>query len=592
MDIIPHIHQFVQVDIGKKEENLEPISQLNQITPFGLSEIQYEAHRLYDAGLNVFPQPIGTKGGYPWMRLQFSRLSQSDKLFGLSALCAGQCNLAVMCGSTSGNLFVIDCESPAAFAYQIEEIRKRQIPLWAAVTARGGHIYLRASNGEVENISGNILGELEIRGRGGYVLAPPSVHPSGAKYQWIAQDGNEPPSIHSKDVNWLLTANGQPIQLEVTANPIRNRGKWSSPLVSPASNLSNATRDYLSNGHQIAEGSRNKRLFSAACDLAGNHYSHNEAESILLPVATMSGLPYKEARASVASAYGRVREAARPEQKKNFSENRNWHYALLWAGEQNWQGRTGTSNRAVFLALVERARVGSNENGLFRASIRELSELARVGTTTVQKALLRLKNAKILLSKGSDQTSQASLWGFAESLILEAKQQELKTDSVMLSPHWLRYSESLFNSELTERGALGHSVGFIYQFLRTLDSPMMPRDIAKSLGLTLNQVNYAIHKLKGFELIVRYSQGWYPLDMTLPELEAMFEQVAGKGNARAATYRRQREIFAGRILYNARLRREGEKYFQSLLVTEAFYASIDHDPLLQLGLELGAVLRL
>jgi hypothetical protein len=590
MDIILHNPQFVQVDIGKKEENLEPISQLKQNPLLALSEIQREAHRLYDAGLNVFPQPIAAKGGYPWMRLQFSRLNQTDKHFGLSTLCAGQCNLAVMCGSTSGNLFVIDCESRGAFAYQLEELLKRQIPLWAAVTARGGHIYLRASDGEVENISADILGELEIRGRGGYVLAPPSVHPTGAKYQWIAQEGAEPPSIHSKNVDWLFGTKGQQIQLEVSPNPVRNRGKWSAGFVSPASNLSNASREYISSGHTLAEGTRNNRLFSAACDLAGNSYSHNEAETILLPIATMSGLPYKEARATIASAYSRAREAARPEQKKIF-ENNNWHFALLWATAQNWQGRQRTTERAVFLALIERARVGSNENGLFRASIRELSELARVGTTTVQKALFRLKTASILLSKGNDQNSQASLWQFAETLLLEAKQLELEMNTVAIAPHWLRYSESLFNSELTERGALGHSVTFIYQFLRTLDAPMMPRQIVESLGLTLNQVNYALRKLKDLDLIIRYPQGWYPLDMSLPELEAMFEEVAGKGDARAASYRRQREIFAGRILYEARLRREGETYFEAVNMTERCYAELDDDPLIQLAIELGAVLR-
>ena len=31
-------------------------------------------------------------------------------------------------------------------------MKKRNIPIWASKTSRGGHIYLRAENGEVENI--------------------------------------------------------------------------------------------------------------------------------------------------------------------------------------------------------------------------------------------------------------------------------------------------------------------------------------------------------------------------------------------------------------------------------------------------------
>lgn len=592
MDIIPHNPQFVQVGIGKKTDNLQDFSQLNQKPPLGLSEIQEEAHRLFDAGLNVFPQPIASKGGYPWMRLQYSRLNQVDSLFGLSVLFAGHCNLAVMCGTTSNNLFVIDCESRGAFLYHIEELRKRQIPVWAATSARGGHIYLRASDGEVQNISAEVLGELEIRGRGGYVLAPPSVHPSGAKYSWVAQDGDEPPTIHSQQLDWLFAPDGKQICLEVTSNSNGNRASWSGRMVSPASNLSSASREYISSGHLIKEGNRNNRLFNTACDLAGNGYSHADAESILLPVATLSGLPYKEGRATIASAFSRARSAARPEVKPVNVQN--WHYALLWATETEWQGKKRATDRSVMLAMIERSRLASNENGIFRASIRELSELAHIGTTSVQKALKRLKKEKILLSKGNDHMSQATLWQFNEELLSEARQLELNLNTVSIPPHWLRYSESLFNSNITERGALGHSVSFVYQFMRTLEAPMMPSAIAESLGLSLNQINYAIRKLKDLELIVRHRLGWYPVNMSLPELEAMFENVDGKASARAARFRREREIFAGKILYRARLRREGGKYFEAVKATEAYYQAFTYpnDALLQLGFELGGVLRL
>src|SRR6187549_2448856 len=76
-----------------------------------LSPIQDTALYLYNLGLNVFPQPHGKKAGLPWRRLQYSRLHPTDPLVGIQALTAGKCNLAVMCGSTSRNLFVIDCES-------------------------------------------------------------------------------------------------------------------------------------------------------------------------------------------------------------------------------------------------------------------------------------------------------------------------------------------------------------------------------------------------------------------------------------------------------------------------------------------------
>ena len=36
--------------------------------------IQAAARHLYGIGLNVFPQPLGKKGGYPWKKLQYLRL--------------------------------------------------------------------------------------------------------------------------------------------------------------------------------------------------------------------------------------------------------------------------------------------------------------------------------------------------------------------------------------------------------------------------------------------------------------------------------------------------------------------------------------
>jgi hypothetical protein len=54
-----------------------------------------------------------------------------------------------------------------------------------------------------------------------------------------------------------------------------------------------------------------------------------------------------------------------------------WRYALLWATQHKWTERTNATDRALFLAFIERSRVGNSENDLFRASIRELGELVQ-----------------------------------------------------------------------------------------------------------------------------------------------------------------------------------------------------------------------
>lgn len=592
MDIITHNAINVQVSIPKKTDEIQTFCNNHQILTFGMTQLQREAYRLYDAGLNVFPQPIGQKGGLPWKRLHYSRLNRDDKNYGLRNLFAGDCNVAIMCGSTSNNLFVIDCETNDSFLYHLQQMVDRDIPIWAAQTARGGHIYLHAKNGEVHNIELGTLPDTEIKGRNGYVLAPPSIHPSGVAYQWVAQQGDTPPTVDVQQVDWLKTRQGEKINLTFDAPSTSKTGNWSMCVVSPASNLAKETQDYLHNGRHVAEGNRNNRLFKAACDLAGNHYSHGEAENILAPIGIMSGLSTYEVKKTIKSAYSQHRT---PSRKHTPNLNQTWKYALLWATHHNWENRTAGSDRALFIALIERARVSSNENDVFRASIRELSELSSLGTTTIQRGLARLQDMQIIFNAGYDNTSQASLWRFSNKIISLAKQLELNLNTVSIPPYWLRYSESVFNSDIVERGALGHSVLFVYEYMRTLHRPMMPSDMAEEMGISLNQVNYALRKLKEHELVQRLDAGWYLLKMTLPELETIFEHVEGKGSARAEKYRVEREIFAGVILFNARIKHEGKQYMAVVSEQVRFHNEAKRlldDPLIALGLELGGVLRM
>jgi hypothetical protein len=264
MNIIPHNSGNVQVDIREKADQIQTVWNKNKILMSGLTKIQQEAYKLYDAGFNVIPQPLGKKGGYAWRNTQFTRLNRDNNAYGIRSLFAGECNIAVMCGRTSENLFVIDCESRGAFLYHMNKLCERKIPLWAAQTARGGHIYLQATAGEVQNIKSGILNETEIKGCNGYVMAPPSIHPSGAIYQWLVREGQTPPKINSKQVNWLQDTRGNLTQLEIIPNPKTERGAWSMTMISPASNLSNSTREFIKAGHYISQGTRNNRLFRAA----------------------------------------------------------------------------------------------------------------------------------------------------------------------------------------------------------------------------------------------------------------------------------------------------------------------------------------
>lgn len=99
-------------------------------------------------------------------------------------------NIGLATGSVSQNVFVIDLdidEDRGIDGYHSLEDWQREhgdFPeTWTAITGRGGyHMYFRG-DGKIKNRAGIIDG-VDIRGNGGYVVAPPSIHKNGRRYEW------------------------------------------------------------------------------------------------------------------------------------------------------------------------------------------------------------------------------------------------------------------------------------------------------------------------------------------------------------------------------------------------------------------------
>ena len=74
----------------------------------------------------------------------------------------------------------------------------------ASKTARGYHLFFRMpASGDIRDSVGKIAPEIDVRGSGGYVVAPPSPHPEGEAYHWV--DGRGPNDTPLTDAPlWLL----------------------------------------------------------------------------------------------------------------------------------------------------------------------------------------------------------------------------------------------------------------------------------------------------------------------------------------------------------------------------------------------------
>jgi len=589
MSIIPHTSLKRQVNIlGINDQKLKLANVRITHSP-NWTPTQCSAVELYDLGLNVFPQPIGKKSGFRWKRLQYTRLNRDHQLYGIIPLFVGECNIAIMCGRTSGNLFVIDCESDQTFRDNLDAMRQRNIPIWASKTGRGGHIYLRAKEGEVDNIEPSLMNDMEIRGKNGYILAPPSLHPSGKHYKWIIRQGKTIPTVSIKQIDWLYSKHNK--RLKLRAN---NHQKSNAVESLKYHGLSKTTHTYLKDGHCINEGNRNNALFNAACDLAGNHYSFNETERLLTPIAKTSGLGHFEINKTVLSAFSKPRTPSKSQYTD--TKNQTWFYASLFAMEYQWDSHT---DRIIFLALIERARLTGNEKEIYRASIRELASLARMSTTTIQRGLKRLIDSQLIEQITSDKMSKANVWKFKSIVISKGKLLELKSNTLSLLPQWLSFSVFIFNSDMVESSALGRASFYLYFHMMQFSEPLMPSQLVYSSDLSLNQVNYALKKLKEKSIVERVSNGWVLLVDNLVNLDELADSfgVLGRGEQRRMNFLVERQIYVGRSIFQARLshnRNFHDDVMMSVRYIREYWRNLlsEFDDLVFEGFQMGACLEI
>ena len=86
-------------------------------------------------------------------------------------------NIACICGAVSHNLAVIDFDSLEA--WETWQANHDPLDTYHVKTSRGWHLYVFTEE-ETSTWRGE---DIDVKGKSSYVLAPPSIHPSGHKYQ-------------------------------------------------------------------------------------------------------------------------------------------------------------------------------------------------------------------------------------------------------------------------------------------------------------------------------------------------------------------------------------------------------------------------
>ncbi len=261
------------------------------------------ASRLVACGVNVLPiLPRDKRPALEWKHLTRARLvdgdwDEVDRY--LSRWWNGtDYGLGVVTGRVSG-IVVIDLDDEDARG-AVE--RTCGWPLTVTVkTSKGWHLWFRHPGQDVPNRAHVSDVGLDMRGDGGYVIVPPSIHPSGFEYAWtrhpyVQLGGLWPPLEMPPALLELLTRE--------RPRALPEAGPGSAPRVRPY--VEAAVRRELEAVAGAIEGARNDTLnraaFALARFVASGELRAADLEAGLVAAAAQAGLPEREARATIASA--------------------------------------------------------------------------------------------------------------------------------------------------------------------------------------------------------------------------------------------------------------------------------------------------
>lgn len=237
--------------------HLPPHSTAPDLPPLDSGFTFHFAAEYFDRGWSVIPLSGKRPAVSSWREFQRCRagLSHLKQWFK-----DGSVNVGIVTGQLSG-LVVVDCDTPDDASFWKESFPKTPL---AVVTGRGGnHFYYRYPMGEeVFNRAGLLNRKIDLRGQGGYVVAPPSLHPNGTHYRWQESEHYCLDELPYFSPAWIAPEESQVAVL--------------------SSNDVHRPRAYIRSIHAVSGQGGHNQTFRAACKLRDAGLTREEALSELL----------------------------------------------------------------------------------------------------------------------------------------------------------------------------------------------------------------------------------------------------------------------------------------------------------------------
>jgi hypothetical protein len=260
-------------------------------------------------------------------------------------------NIGIVTGKIS-NLACIDIDDPEIKHDAISRIENFMKPP-TCMTPRGGrHLYFKYPEGTELRNAVSIIPKVDIRGEGGYVVAPPSINGSGGSYKWLP----------GKQID-KITMVGFPVSI-----------------------IDSTTRKRVSeepDKNMFHEGRRDDDLFHIANIMVKGGARIEEIRSVLLNLAKTCSPPYPEGEISIKIESAMKRADRRD---RNFADEvRRWidiqdGYFELSRLYRDLNIQTSQDRDACYIAITRLAKDGKIEkygkkSNSYRITDREVREM-------------------------------------------------------------------------------------------------------------------------------------------------------------------------------------------------------------------------
>lgn len=265
------------------------------------------ALKYLNLGLSVIPlKPCGKEPLISWAEFQKRRATEKEVREWYAKW--PEANIGIVTGSLSG-VIVIDLDGPEGISQALKLGLSSSV---VAMTGNGRHLwYSFPKDGKlIQNSASKIAPGIDIRGEGGFIVGPPSVHENGKRYRWLKPFG----------LNGL-----SPFPQELIAFAENTNGKLISGNKAETW-LEEALEDFK-NGHV------SNTLISILGKFRAHNFSQNTVYELLNPHNTSGELSNEELREKIEEIWGRYEPSTKsvaPSESRTIAEFLEKEIPVKW----------------------------------------------------------------------------------------------------------------------------------------------------------------------------------------------------------------------------------------------------------------------